>query len=370
VSRLPTVLPDAAPRTLLRTALAEQYGICMDRIDPVRLQRTLDALPAPVIDERTAAMVAAALARTDHDPFIARALVGLTDVLREQAATAGPRPLRIWVVGAATGGGPSELHQVAHAAAALPYGARVLGTDRDPVALQGLPTPRLPRVDVWLSAADPTRDARPGMVDVVLCRGAMEILQPERRHELRAVLKASLAPGGALVLNPSALPPTDGLAERRMHGQRVSTRTEATRATVTARVQTALGFSESRRPMAAVQRLQTWASEDPSEPAYPTAAAEIALREGDAPRAIMAARAATALAPSLPTPRALLAEALILAGKDATAALADADARLQTRMPDAPLPLGMGATAAELRRRLDRAQLVPAALPAPLAATA
>lgn len=80
----------------------------------------------------------------------------------------------------------------------------------------------------------------------------------------------------------------------------------------------------------------------------------------------MAARAAAALAPSLPTPRALLAEALILADRDPTAAIADAAARLQTRMPDAPLPLGMGATATEMRQRLDRAQL----LPAPLAATA
>ena len=364
MSRLPDLDPGSAARAVLETQLAERYGICLDRVDPVRLQRTLDALPSPVIDERTAATVAAALARTDHDPTIARALVGLSEILREQAATAGPRPLRIWVVGAASGGGPTELHQVAHAATALPYGARVLGTDRDPVALQRIPTPSLPRVDVWLAAADPIRDASPGMVDVVLCRGALEMLLPERRGDLRAALKGSLAPGGALVLDPCVLPATPGLAARRAHGHQLSMRTDTARETVTARVRTALAFAESGRPAAALQRLRSWGTGDPSEPAYPTAAAEIALREGDALHAIDAARAAVALAPSLATPRALLAEALIVAGEPIEAALADAEARLRSRMPDAPLPLGMGATAAETRERLQRAQRVPVVLSA------
>jgi hypothetical protein len=366
VSRLPTLLPDAAARALLRAALAERWGICLDRLDPVRVQRLIDALPSPVIDETTAATVAAALARTDHDPKVARALVGLADVLREQAATVGPRPLRIWVVGAATGGGPGELHQVAHAAAQLPYGARILGTDRDPAALQEVRIPRLPRVDVWLSVADPMRDTHPGVVDVVLCRGAMGALQPERREDLRGALKASLAQGGALVLDPAVLPPTAGLAERDLHGQRIGVRCDTPPDLVARRVQTALSFSDSRRPQAAMARLMTWAAEQPGEPAYPTAAAEVALREGEVDQALSAAKAAIALAPSLPTPRVLLVEALVLAGVPHESALRDAEARLQTRLPDAPLPLGMGATAAALRRRLTGALQAPA----PLAATA
>ncbi|MEC7948340.1 MAG: hypothetical protein VX265_12305, partial [Myxococcota bacterium] len=350
----------AAARAVLRCTLADRYGVCLDRLDPTRVPGLVDDLHGVGTDGLSASVMASALARADHDPQVARVLASIPDLLVEQATTAGSRPLRIWVVGAASGNGPTELAQLAHAASQLPYGARILGTDRDPLALQRISPPRLRRVEIWLSQADPMRDAVPGTFDLVICRGILTTLQPGRREALRSALTAAVGAGGALILDPALPPPRAARTHRRLHGQTMATPSATPPTVVHDRIRTALRFSETRRPDAALERLSQWAAADPTEPAYPTAAAEIALRQGNARRALSAARAAVALAPSRPTPHALLAEALLLAGRPAGQAFIDAEIRLGTRMPDAPLPLGMGTTAAGLRRRLDRARAMPA----------
>ncbi len=360
VARLPSADPDLAARRVLSRAIVERFGVDIGNLDPLKVQTLLEALPAPGprIDESSARAVTEAMARPVAEAALPSTRPGLSAIIAERVLLAGPRPLRVWVVGCATGGGPAELATVIEMLRGLPDGARVLGTDRDPVALQDVLAPAAPGVECWLRVLDPMQQDADFQADLVLCSGLMAQVATDRRAFLLERLRAALTDGGHLVLGPDDHVDAEGGMERRAVAAltvRTRPRTPARPEAVRARVASALALADARQSAAAMDRLRHWSAEDPAEPAYPTVAAEIALQEGDIEQALAFAGAAVRLAPDACTPAVLLAEARIGLGHPRSEqALEAARARLAARLPGAVLPLGWGMTASTLRLRLER----------------
>lgn len=387
-----------------REAVARELGLALDRLHPAQVDHAFQVAAR----EGRAALHEALTVRETH---LLRHPEQLA-VLRELAPSLSRpgQPLRVWSAGCASG---EEAYSLA---AVLGDGARVLGTDLVPSALEtarrgsyrlwslrgvdleqesgwlrhdGLGVQVSPEVKarVEFQPLNLASDPFPYDLDVVFCRNVLLYFEASAAEQVHRRIAEAVRPGGLLFLGPADPEPAAALgwvAERRGTVRWFRRADPAARAAPPPQkvappaprrppsrptplpgpppeqevdpLELARQLSDAGSPGDALRLLLKLTRERPLDPAPHALLAMVAEELGELESALNAARSAVFLAPELPCTHYFLAVCLHRAGHPERARLhlRLAEERLANLPdPNRPLRLAQGLTGHQLARMID-----------------
>jgi chemotaxis methyl-accepting protein methylase len=207
--------PALPPPTVL-SALSAAAGLDLGAFRAPHVARTVERAVARLGLRDAAALADALDADADLQARFRRAVaVSTTGMFRDPEQFElldrllddgpGPRPLRVWSVGASDGSELCSLGLLLRRRGVLP-GSQLLGSDLLPENVALARTRSAERVDGGVLRAmrfeqrDVAVSAPPGTWDVVLCRNVLIHLSPGARGAMLDHVTGGLAPGGVLLL--------------------------------------------------------------------------------------------------------------------------------------------------------------------------